>query len=64
MSKKTKIRCDMPHPMSYVDAECAIISIMQRIADDLGLSDDEFDSIGYAIDVLDALGFEEVGDDE
>ena len=43
--------------MSYDDAEEAVISVMQGIADELGMSDVEFDSIGYTIDVLFALGF-------
>ena len=43
--------------MSYADAEQAVIDVMQYIADDLGLNDIEFDSIGYTIDVLFALGF-------
>lgn len=41
--------------MSYFDAKDAVISVMQSIAANLGMSDD--DCIGYTVDVLFALGF-------
>lgn len=43
--------------MSYSDAKDAVSRVMQCIADSLGMSDDEFDSIGHTVDVLFALGF-------